>query len=77
MRGGIGADEYEDIIYDGLFSLVDDLLKPPEQPETIRIADDTPFLFMQDNAPCHKSTCILEFLAENRIPVMDLRSCQI
>ena len=68
---GIGADEYEDIIYDGLFSLVDDLLKLPEQPRTIQIVDETTFLFMQDNAPCYKSTCILEFLAENWIPVID------
>src|SRR5579859_2433275 len=30
-----GADEYEDIIYDGLFSRIDDLLEPPDDPETI------------------------------------------
>jgi len=70
-EGGIGADEYEDIIYDGLFSLIDDLLKLPGDPETIRIADKTTFLFMQDNAPCHKSTCILDFLKENHVPVME------
>lgn len=70
-EGGIGAEEYEDIIYDGLFSLVDDLLQPPEEPDMIRIADETTFLFMQDNAPCHKATCIREFLAENRVPIMD------
>jgi len=70
-EGGIGADEYEDIIYDGLFSLIEDILEPPEEPETIRIADETTFLFMQDNAPCHKSTCILEFLAKNRVPIME------
>ena len=69
--GGIRADEYDDIIYDGLFSLVDDILQLREQPETIQIEDDITFLFMQDNAPCHKSTCILEFLAENCIPIMD------
>jgi len=68
---GIGADEYEDIIYDSLFSLIDDLLEPLEDPETIRIANEPTFLFMQDNAPCHKSTCILECLAENCIPIMD------
>jgi hypothetical protein len=45
-EGGIGANEYEDIIYDGLFSLIDDLLEPPDDPETIRIADDNTFLFM-------------------------------
>jgi len=70
-EGGISADKYEDIIYDGLFSLIDDLLEPPDDPETIQITDENTFLFMQDNAPCHKSTCVLEFLAENHIPIME------
>jgi len=26
---------------------------------------------MQDNAPCHESTCVLEFLAENHVPIME------
>jgi Transposase/DDE superfamily endonuclease len=69
-EGGIGSEEYEDILYDGLFSLVDDLLEPPEDPGTIQIADESTFLFMQDNAPCHKATCILEFLDENHVPLM-------
>ena len=69
-EGGIGADEYEDILYDGLFSLIDDLLEPPEDPETIQVADENTFLFMHDNAPCHKAECILEFLAENHVPLM-------
>jgi len=34
------------------------------------MANENTYLFMQDNAPCHKATEILEFLAENRIPVM-------
>jgi DDE superfamily endonuclease len=70
-EGGIGADEYEDIIYDGLFSLIDDLLEPPDDPETIRVADQNTLLFMQDNAPCHKATSILEFLQENHVPIME------
>ena len=45
-EGGIGADEYEDILYDGLFSLVDDLLEPPEDPDTIQVADKNTFIFM-------------------------------
>jgi len=69
-EGGIGSEEYEDILYDGLFSLVDDLLEPPEGPGTIQIADKSTFLFMQDNAPCHKATCILKFLDENHVPLM-------
>ena len=69
--GGIGADEYEDILYDGLFSLIDDLLEPPEYPETIQVATENTFIFMQDNAPCHRATEVLEFLEENHIPVME------
>lgn len=70
-EGGIGADEYEDILYDGLFSLIDDLLEPPEDPGTIQIADENTFIFMQDNAPCHKAAYVLEFLKENRVPLME------
>ena len=69
-EGRIGADEYEDILYDGLFSLVDDLLEPPEEPEMIQVADENTFIFMQDNAPYHKANSILEFLEENHVPIM-------
>ena len=69
-KGGIGADEYEDILYDGLFSLIDDLLEPPEDPDTIQVATEDTYIFMQDNAPCHKATEILEFLEEYRVPLM-------
>jgi len=68
--GGIGANEYEDILYDGLFSLIDDLLKPPEEPRTIQVADETTLIFMKDNTLCHKSHKILKFLEENNISVM-------
>jgi len=64
-EGGIGANEYEDIIYDSLFSLIDDLLTPPEDPETIRVVNENTFLFMQDNAKCHKVQEVLDFLEEN------------
>jgi len=70
-EGGIGADEYEDILYDGLFSLIDDILEPPEDPETIQVASENTLLFMHDNAPCHKAEPILEFLKENRVPIME------
>ena len=68
-EGGIGANEYEDILYNGLFSLVDDILQTTES-DTIRVEDENTFLFMQDNAPCHKAECILDFLSENGVPVM-------
>jgi len=70
-EGGIGADEYEEILYDGLFSLIDDLLEPPEDSDTIQVADENTFLFMQDNAPCHKAMEVLEFLTEHNIPIME------
>jgi hypothetical protein len=63
-EGGIGANEYEDILHDGLFSLLDDLLESSDTAET-------DFIFMQDNAPCHKAIAILEFLRENQVPVMN------
>ena len=63
-------DEYEEILYDGLFSLIDDILEPPEDPDTIQVADVNTFLFMRDNATCHKAQEVLEFLAERNIPVM-------
>ena len=68
-EGGIGANEYEDILYNGLFSLVDDILQTTES-DTIRVEDENTFFFMQDNAPCHKAECILDFLSENGVPVM-------
>jgi len=69
-EGGIGANEYEDILYDGLFSLIDDLLEPPKDAETIQVANENTFLFMQDNASCHKAQEVLDFLAEYQVPVM-------
>jgi len=70
-EGGIGAAEYQDILYDGLFSLIDDLLEPPEDPEMICVTNNNTFVFMQDNAPCHKANEVIEFLKENQIPVME------
>ena len=69
--GGVGANEYEDIVYDGLFSLIDDLLAILEDAEEVQIADENTFIFMQDNAKCHKAETVLEFLAENRVPLME------
>jgi DDE superfamily endonuclease/Transposase len=70
-EGGIGANEYEDILYDGLFSLVDDLVGSSEEFNTAQNLDEIPYIFMQDNAPCHKATEILNFLAENEISLME------
>ena len=69
--GGVGANEYEDILYDGLVSLFNDLLEPPEDDDTIRVADENTFLFMQDNASCYKAHEVLKFLAENHVSIME------
>ena len=68
---GIGTDEYEDILYDDLFSLIDNLLESLNDSETIRITNENTFLFMQDNAPCYKSICVLEFLEEYHVPIIE------
>ena len=41
-QGALGVDEYENIIHDSLFSLIDDLLEPPEYPGTIQVMSKTP-----------------------------------
>ena len=69
-QGGIGSDEYMDILYDGLLSMVDDVLQPPEGADTIQVAAENTLLFMHDNAPCHKTEDVRELLQENNIPVM-------
>jgi len=67
---GIDKDEYKDILYDGLFSLIDDLLAISEDAEEIQIVKENAFVFMQDNALYHKATAIMKFLEENHISIM-------
>ena len=69
-QGGIRADEYIDILYDRLLSMVDNLLQLLEDSDTIQVADKHTFLFMHDNAPCHKMEEVHKLLQENNIPVM-------
>ena len=69
-QGGIGSDEYMDIPYDRLLSMVDDLLQLPEGMDMVEVADENTLLFMHDNAPCHKTEDIHDLLQENNIPVM-------
>lgn len=67
---GIEADKYRDILYNSLFSLVDNLLESLEEPGTIQVADENTLVFMDNNIPCHKVNSILEFLEENNVLVM-------
>ena len=70
-EGGIGADEYEDILYDGLFSLIDDILEILKDIKEVQVTNETTLLFIQENAPCHKANSILEFFKENYFPIME------
>ena len=63
-QGGISSDEYMDILYEGLVSIVDNLLAVPEGAETVEVADESTFLFMHDNAPCHKTQDVADLLRE-------------
>ena len=68
---GIGANEYEDTLYDELFSLINDLLAIPDDVEEVQVANENAYVFMQDNACCHKVNDVLEFLQENNVPLME------
>jgi hypothetical protein len=67
--GGIGGDEYFEILSDGLLSFVDDLLGPKtDDAAVIRQSNDV--IFMHDGAPCHKAAAVVELLAEEELTVM-------
>ena len=66
----IGSDEYMNILYEELISMIDDLMAVLEDVDTIIVADENTLLFMHDNAPCHKTKDIADLLRENDIPVM-------
>jgi len=42
----IEMNEYEDIIYNDLFSLINNLLEPPKDFKAIQVADEHMYLFM-------------------------------
>ena len=41
-----GKNEYEEILYDGLFSLIDDLIEPTEDSEINQIMNKNVLVFM-------------------------------
>jgi len=68
-QGEIGSEEYQDVLYDGLLSMVDDLSTPPTS-ETLTVINAADFIFVHDNATCHKMPDVQQLLNENHIPVM-------
>jgi hypothetical protein len=67
--GGIGGEEYIEILSEGLLSFVDDLLGPEDE-DTIRVRQVDDLTFMHDGAPCHRTLDVTEFLAEEEIKTM-------
>lgn len=49
---------------------MDDLLAISDDVEEVQGAHEITFVFMQDNARCHKANDVLEFLKENRVSIM-------
>ena len=69
-KGGIGAAEYTEVLYDGLLSMIDDVLGPLEDLDTVRTMDVHELLFMHDNAPCHNNQEVRDLLKDYNIPIM-------
>lgn len=68
--GGVNADAYLKILEDGLVEFINTLLIPEEGSDTITVATDDAYLFMHDNAPCHTTKKVQQFLKNQRIPIM-------
>ena len=66
----IDTNKYKDILYDKLFSLINDLLELLENSRTIQVADKNTLIFMQDNILYYKATYILKFLTKNKVPII-------
>ena len=73
-QGGIGSEEYMDILYEGLVPMLDDLLNhhddDAEEPDIIQVRSEYPYTFMHDNAPCHTTPEVLKLLEDEGIRVM-------
>jgi hypothetical protein len=68
--GSINADKYIDILNDGVITFVETLLEPALGADSITVATEDTFLFMHDNAPCHKAAKVTKFLKKRRLPIM-------
>ena len=69
-EGGMGTDEYIDVLADGLLSFIDDVIGEPDEEDITHVNPPEHYIFQQDGAPCHTSTDTQEFLQEHNIPVM-------
>ena len=69
-RTGQGTAEYIETLTRGLFPFITKM-SGSSDPETINVISSSDFIFMHDNAPCHKGASVTSFLATNKIPVMN------
>ena len=67
--GGIGSDEYLEVLAEGLLSFKDDILGAVDE-DTIIVRNPDDLIFMQDGAPCHRTADVKQFLAEEESKVM-------
>ena len=68
--GSVTADRYIEILNDGAITFVETLLKPEPGADSITVATENTFLFIHDNAPCHKAAKVTKFLKKQRLPIM-------
>lgn len=69
-QGGVDTDAYMEILYDGLFGMIEDVIGAPDNLSDSSNIDADALLFMHDNAPCHSSQDIKDLLEEHHISVM-------
>ena len=67
---GIDSNEYEEILYERLISMIEDILEVSQDFDIIMIVDENIYLFMHDNIPCHKIVFITKLFRENNVPIM-------
>lgn len=60
--GAVNSERYIQILEDGIVTFMDELLQPELDTETITVATLDTFLFMHDNAPCHKAIRVTKYL---------------
>jgi len=68
--GSVNADRYLEILENGALAFIEELLTPSDDSDTIAVAASDAYLFMHDNAPCHKATKVTNYLKKRRVRVM-------
>ena len=67
--GGIGSEEYIEILSEGLLSFIDDILGSQEGSE-VQVRELSDITFIHDDTSYHQNTEVTSFLADEGIQVM-------